>query len=517
MKIKELRFQKEAIEKTLETIKKRKQKNIAVEMETGTGKTFTFISTIFSLYKEFFYNKFIIVVPRVAIREGINKALENFSEYFKNKYNNIIYDIYNYQKGNTEKIKNFIEGCDLQILILTKQSFDKENNILRDHQRDDLFGDGSYIERIKKLNPIVVVDEPQLNKNFNDQTIKKLLNPQFILSYSATHSKENQDNIIYKYSSQQAYLEREVKRLEYLAIEMKSGVTYDIVLKNTYPNKRTATIKYNNQIYTIKINDILGVKLRNNDFNSYKVKFITPDNIQFFNGKTIHNLCQSNVDENLIIREQIRQTILCHIDKKEKLNPLGIKVISLFFVPTVADFIGEKAIVKKIFFEEYRNVCNEKVKNKYAYYFSESSNVKGTQENKEREMTKLILNDKEKLISLANQVEFIFAHTSLGIGWDNPNIFNICFLRNIASNENKKQFIGRGLRLCLNQKGERIFEGKNIEDIKRINNLTIIGNLGYKQFCNAYQKESHWKDNTSESNIKNAIKRMIENDSHKKK
>ena|GEM_PF-1499656 len=178
----------------------------------------------------------------------------------------------------------------------------------------------------------------------------------------------------------------------------------------------------------------------------------------------------------------------------------------MFFVPTVSDFVNENnnGIVKALFYEEYEKIYNTKPNDKYAYYFSETAKVKGNNDNKEKEMTKLILKDKEQLLSLASPVEFIFAHTSLGVGWDNPNIFNICFLRNIASNDNKKQFVGRGLRLCVNQSGERIFESKHNfpNELERLNNLTIIGNLQYEQFCSQYQKEAGWEGKNS--NISNA-------------
>ncbi len=456
IQIEHLQHQTDAIEHTIKSINEKKLKHFAIEMETGTGKTFTFISTIFELYKEFNHNKFIIVAPRVAIKEGIYKTFEIFYEYFKDKYSNISYNVSNYDSGKMNIISNFINENDLQILILTKQSFDKETNKLRQDNRDELFGLGGYIEQIKKIKPVVIIDEPQLNKDFNSNQLLELLNPQFVLSYSATHPKENQGQIIYTYTPDQAYDDRQVKRLEYLSIELESGINASLQLENIDLNRKTAKIQ----------------------------------------------LAGQSISEEVILREQIKQTILQHKEKEQRLKNERIKQMSLFFVPSVADFI-DNGIVKRIFTEEYKNIYNQDAEGRYAYYFS---NGKGTKDNQEKEMTKLILKDREELLSLNNKVEFIFAHTSLGIGWDNPNIFNICFLRHIASESNKKQFVGRGLRLCVNSEGKRIFEDKEINNIDRINNLTIIGSMQYESFCSQYQQEAGWnKDNQSQ--IGDATKR----------
>ena len=167
IQIEHLQHQADAIKQTIKSIQNKEQNNFAIEMETGTGKTFTFVSTIFALYQQFDYKKFIIVTPRVAIKEGVYKTFEIFDEYFKDQYNNIKYEVNNYDGGKINLISNFISKNDLQILIVTKQSFDKETNKLRQNNRDELFGFGSYIEQIKEIKPIVIIDEPQLNKDFN--------------------------------------------------------------------------------------------------------------------------------------------------------------------------------------------------------------------------------------------------------------------------------------------------------------------------------------------------------------
>ena len=503
IQIEHLQHQADAIKQTIKSIQNKEQSHFAIEMETGTGKTFTFISTIFELYKEFGYKKFIIVAPRVAIKEGIYKTFEVFGEYFKGKYNNIQYNVSNYDSGKMNVISNFINGNDLQIVILTKQSFDKATNKLRQNNRDELFGFGSYIEQIKEIKPIVIIDEPQLNKDFNSNQLLELLNPQFVLSYSATHPKENEGKIIYSYSPDQAYNDRQVKRLEYLAIELEGGINASLQLENTDLNKKTAKIKYNNKSYSLKSNDNLGKKTEDKSLNDYVVKYVIQGDIFFTNGKKFSQLAGQSVSEEVILREQIKQTILQHKEKEQRLKNEGIKQMSLFFVPSVADFV-DNGVVKQIFLEEYKNIYKQEAEGRYAYYFSTG---KGTKDAQEREMTKLILKDREELLSLDNKVEFIFAHTSLGVGWDNPNIFNICFLRHIASESNKKQFVGRGLRLCVNKEGKRIFEGNEINDLDRINNLTIIGSMQYLLFCSQYQKEAGWNKN-NQPQIGDATKRI---------
>ena len=507
IQIEHLQHQADAIQATIKSIKNKEQNNFAIEMETGTGKTFTFVSTIFALYQQFDYKKFIIVAPRVAIKEGVYKTFEIFDEYFKDQYNNIKYEVNNYDGGKINLISNFISKNDLQILIVTKQSFDKETNKLRQNNRDELFGFGSYIEQIKATKPIVIVDEPQLNAKFNSSELIELLNPQLVLSYSATHPKENAEKIIYTYSPDQAYNDRQVKRLEYLAIELEGAFNASLQLENTDINKKTAKIKYNNKSYSIKSGDNLGKKTSDKSLNDYVVKYIVKDDLWFVNGKKFSQLIEQSVDAETILREQIKQTILQHQEKEQSLKSQKIKQISLFFVPTVADFNDDGA-VKKIFLQEYKNIYQQEVEGRFASYFSSN---KGTKDAQEKEMTKLILKDREELLSLNNKVEFIFAHTSLGVGWDNPNIFNICFLRHIASESNKKQFVGRGLRLCVNSEGKRIFEGKEINDIDRINNLTIIGSMQYQLFCSQYQQEAGWSQENQAKigNAKDKISKQI--------
>jgi type III restriction enzyme len=492
-KIESIKHQTEAVHKTLEALRGGKQR-IDIEMETGTGKTFTFISSIFEIHKTLGLNKFVIVVPRVAIKEGVYGSFTTFNDFFKEKYPEINFDVYNYEGGKLGDVRQFISKMNLSILIITPHSFNKEANLLNDKTRDDLFSNGSYKEQIAELKPCVIIDETHITateKSKSKEAIESL-NPSIILGYSATH-REKQD-IVYTFSSKQAYEERQVKRLEYWGFEFENYINANFTISEFNTEKKTAKFTQNGKSKTIKE----GSKI-----DDLTIKYITKDDVIFTNTKKYSEIKAGENMENYLLEEQIRATIQEHLSKKERLLSKGIKVLSLFFVPTVRDFIGNETsegIVKKIFKEEYKKLTGEEVEGKYAYYFSETSKIKGTKDFCEKEMTKLILKEKGKLLSFENPVEFIFAHTSLGTGWDNPNIFQICFLRNINTEIGRKQFIGRGLRLCVNQEGERIFESKDVPDASRINNLTIIAGEKCKSFCNEYQRECGWQALKEEDN-----------------
>ena len=489
-KIESIKHQEAAILKTIEAVREGKKK-IDIEMETGTGKTFTFISTIFESYKEFGFNKFVIIVPRVAIKEGVFASFKIFETHFKEKYPEIEYDVYNYN-GNKRNIQSFIYNGSLQILILTPHSFNKKDiNILTNEERDDLFGKESLLKQISKLKPCLIIDETHITGGKDGKTKDAILqfSPEIIFGYSATHIVKQ--DTVYSFSAKDAYEARQVKRLEYWNFEFENN-NIDFTIEGFNPLAKTAKLIQNDKTKTIKI----GSKV-----NDLKVKIITKDDVFFEGGKKYSDLQNKRQDENFLLQNQTKETIKEHLRKKSILNKNGIKVLSLFFVPSVNDFLNE-GVILKMFLEEYKNQTKEEALNKFAYYFSQKKGL--TESEKEKEMTNLILKQRQELLNLSNPVEFIFAHTSLGTGWDNPNIFQICFLRNITSEISRKQFIGRGLRLCVNQNGERIFEGMEVADGERINNLTIIANENYEKFCKEYQKES----GLTEAEVKEQVKKQ---------
>lgn len=470
--------------------------NITVEMETGTGKTYVYLRTIFELNKQYGFSKFIIVAPSIAIKEGIIKTLEITKDHFKEIFNNINYEYYEYDSSKLINVRMFAQAHHLQIMIMTKDSFNKDLNII--HNIHDRMGD-KPINLIQKTNPILILDEPQKMEGEATQWGIKELNPLFILRYSATH--KNIENLVYKLTPFDAYQKNLVKKIELATIIDESDPsTKKIVLENIYPSgnslkaKLKVFVKETNNIrlksITVKNADKLWEKTKNDYYNNFIVSEINLQYgyIQFSNGLKIY-LGQSSIEEEEITRSMIRETIKEHFEKKKKLNPLGIKVLSLFFIRRVDDYAPKDGWLKKIFEEEYQNIKENyknlienipDIKEAHKGYFSEKTTDKAIE--KDKEAYDLIMKDKEKLLSLDNPVEFIFSHSALREGWDNPNIFNICTLSYSTSEIKKRQEIGRGLRLAVNQNGERIYN-------KDINLLTVITNESYTDYISKLQTE----------------------------
>lgn len=470
--------------------------NITVEMETGTGKTYVYLRTIFELNKQYGFSKFIIVAPSIAIKEGIIKTLEITKDHFKEIFNNINYEYYEYDSSKLITVRMFAQAHHLQIMIMTKDSFNKDLNII--HNIHDRMGD-KPINLIQKTNPILILDEPQKMEGEATQWGIKELNPLFILRYSATH--KNIENLVYKLTPFDAYQKNLVKKIELATIVDESDPsTKKIVLENIYPSanslkaKLKVFVKEKNNIrlksIIVKNADKLWEKTKNDYYNNFIISEINLQHnyIQFSNGLKIY-LGQSSIKEEEITRSMIRETIKEHFEKKKKLNPLGIKVLSLFFIRRVDDYAPKDGWLKKIFEEEYQNIVENyknlienipDVKEVHKGYFSEKTTDKAIE--KDKEAYDLIMKDKEKLLSLNNPVEFIFSHSALREGWDNPNIFNICTLSYSTSEIKKRQEIGRGLRLAVNQSGERIYN-------KDINLLTVITNESYTDYISKLQTE----------------------------
>lgn len=427
--------QEQAINETIKSIKSYldldelnyyNHKHFAIEMETGTGKTFTFINTIFQLYNNFAdkenpndlrFKKFIILVPLIAIREGIANTFYDFKHYFKTQYNNLQYEVDVYQDGKVSEISNFLDSNDLRILILTKQSFDSKNKILHQNN-DDCFGRGTYINQMQATHPVVIIDEPQLNKGFNTNEMIDLLKPSFVLSYSATPPEVIEKDIIYKYTPEQAYNDRQVKRLEYYSITIGNSINATIELKKIQDKK--ADILYNGvKECTLKVGDNFGEKVGDNGLRDYFVGNITNDEVFFTNQTKLSDLIAKSVNQEDLLRAEINETIKQHKNKNEKLKERNIKQLSLFFVPRVADFItskeGEIGIVQTIFKEEYKKVYGVEIKNEqFAYYFSEKDNINKEQE---KEMTRMILKRKTNLSHLITQLNlYLPTHHSVLVG-----------------------------------------------------------------------------------------------------
>ena len=507
-----------------------------IEMETGTGKTYVYLKTIFELNKTYGFTKFIIVVPSIAIKEGVYKTIEITKDHFKSLYDNVIYTSFVYDSSKLEQIRNFATDSNIEIMIINIDAFNKsfkdptkqtKANII--HRENDRLSGYKPIELIQETNPVVIIDEPQSVMGGKGEEAVKSLNPLCTLRYSATH-KEIQ-NLIYKLDAVDAYEMNLVKQIEVAGLESqnfhnkaymklistnnkKSTITAKIEidkLMNNSIKRKTVTIKQGDDLFDISgrrevYENYIIDEIYCGEGNEY-VSFTQKDEILRI-GKVF-----GDIDELVIKRSQIRKTIEEHFDKELSLNKKGIKVLSLFFIDKVANYRQYdedgnpiKGLYAEIFEEEYEkvikkpkyNTLREKIERipvdeVHNGYFSidRAGKVKDTREskkgkiraNKDDESTfNLIMKDKEKLLSFDSNLKFIFSHSALREGWDNPNVFQICTLNETSSTMKKRQEIGRGLRLCVNQDGERIKDNN-------VNILTVMANESYKDFAEKLQSE----------------------------
>ena len=480
-----------------------------VEMETGTGKTYVYLRTIFELYKEHNLKKFIILTPSIAIKEGILKTLKITQEHFYKLYN-LNAEIYEYNSKKLSAAKSFCQTSNLAILVLNTQSFNKQAGNIIHQDRDS----GKIINEIKQVKPIIIIDEPQEMEGEKTLQAIEEFNPLFKLKYSATHKSIS--NLVYRLSPFDAYNQNLVKQIEVLSVSKEnnqSDVFIDfkefITDKMNDPKAKLELLakqkeEYKQKSFTIKLNDDLEQKTQNHNYKGYIVSKIWRDmaagetKIRFQNNVEIS--LNQNTDENKedIFREQIKWTIKKHFEKKEMLQKKGIKALSLFFIDKVDNYIFEDSLLRVMFEEEYKKLFEQKYKQSPNFeiskihdgYFSRSrQGFKDGEGDKEeqKEIYDKILKDKEKLLALDEPLEFIFSHTALGTGWDNPNVFNICTLRESTSLSRKRQSIGRGLRICVNQEGQRVRDGEKEEE--KINLLTVIANESYENFVKNYQSE----------------------------
>ncbi|HEC92259.1 MAG TPA: DEAD/DEAH box helicase, partial [Candidatus Atribacteria bacterium] len=469
--------------------------NFTIEMETGTGKTYVYLRTILELNQKYGWTKFIIVVPSVAIKEGVLKTLDITKEHFKQLYENLPYTYFPYKSDNLVMVRMFGQDTNLQIMVITRDAFNKDINII--HNVHDKMGD-KPIEIINKTNPIVILDEPQ--KMGGGATLWGIeqLNPLFVLRYSATH--RDIYNLVYKLTPYDAYNHGLVKKIEVLSITEEGDPTSKkIILERieSYSSGLRAKVKVfvntkdgiKFKTATIKHSDDLEKKTNNSYYNGFIVSEINKGSgyILFSNGIKIYE-GKSSVDDDEIIRVMVRETIREHLEKKKQLNPKGIKVLSLFFLNRVDDYLLPDGFVRKIFEEEFNRLIgngfkefsNIDVEKSHSGYFSKMRKNKKIEE--DESAYNLIMKHKERLLSLDEPVEFIFSHSALREGWDNPNVFNICTLAYSSSEIKKRQEIGRGLRLPVDQDGNRIHD-------KDINLLTVITNESYREYLERLQTE----------------------------
>lgn len=485
--------------------------DFSIEMETGTGKTYVYLRTIFELNKNYGWKKFIILVPSVAIREGVIKSLHITREHFAELYNNTPCRFYEYKSKNISQVKHFADSNVINIMVMTTGAFNKDANVLY-AERDQMQGE-QPIAFIQKTNPILILDEPQ---NMEGEATKKALdnfNSLFRLRYSATH--KNLYNLVYQLTPYDAYQLGLVKKIEVFSVtDDDSGISAPYLnLLEAKPAKTVSAMRAKIEVafidkegirkikaLVVKKGDDLQDKTGNRVYADYVVDNINaeaPDfgsegKVRFSNGfvLTKENRLEENKEE--IFRRQIAETIKLHFEKRREHREAGIKVLSLFFIDKVSNYTDRDGVIRKIFVQEFKRIKQEfkledidvdKVHNGYFAKRKDGSYVERAIDiEKNNEAFELIMRDKERLLSMDEPTEFIFSHSALREGWDNPNVFNICTLNQTQSSTKKRQEIGRGMRLCVNQDGERIFD-------RRINLLSVVANLSYADYVSQLQGE----------------------------
>ena len=504
----------------LETLKLTEETDLTIEMETGTGKTLVYIKTIDELYKHYGFTKFIILVPSVAIRQGVLGTFRSFNSQLESIYG-FKPNAFEYDSKKLSKVTNFIEDQHPQVMIMTLASFNSEDKILNQAQREDLFANIPFIDAIGKTNPIILMDEPQEGMD-TENSVKQIakLNPLFKIRYSATHKVVK--NLLYRLTPYDSYKQGLVKKIEVLTVTEKNDeATIKIELAETQNgtsapkaklkawHQSNSTNKFDFKLTAwLKVGDNLGEKTNNPSYLNYKMERINKSlktgkwSITFSNGVELFEKQASGNLEN-IWALQLEWLIHRHFAKTQKLATKGIKCLSLIFIDRVANYMGETPIIKNLFIEKYKGiypeyndgkpVTDQHIQDIQGYYFAQKAsgeyadNEGGVKE--QGKIYELILKGKEELLTISNPVQFIFSHSALGVGWDNPNVFNIATLNTAYSEIRKRQEIGRGLRICVNQDGQRIYDALTVEDAQRINQLTVIPNETYETFVTQYQEE----------------------------
>lgn len=516
--------------------------NLTIEMETGVGKTYTYIKTMYELNRAYGWSKFIIVVPSIAIREGVYKSLQMTQEHFAEEYGKKI-RFFIYNSAQLMEIDRFASDSSINVMIINSQAFNaKGKDARRIYMKLDEFRSRRPIDIIAKTNPILIIDEPQSVEGKHTKQRLKEFQPLLTLRYSATHKSDSIYNMVYRLDAMEAYNKRLVKKIavkgiavtgstatdSYLYLEglnlskcdPTATLQFEVKMASGTPKKKSRVVKIGDNLY-----DYSG------GLEEYKNGFVVKqidgrdDSVEFLNGIKIYaGDVMGAADEDQLRRIQIRETILSHIQKERQLFCKGIKVLSLFFIDEVANYreydaAGQPVNGKyaRMFEEEYEDIVGNlqlsideddyiqylnsiKASKTHAGYFSVDGKGKminskvGRKETTSDDVSayELIMKNKELLLDCdpkKSPVRFIFSHSALHEGWDNPNVFQICTLKQSSSDVRKRQEVGRGLRLCVNQDGERMDTNELGNDIHNVNVLTVIASESYDSFAKGLQTE----------------------------
>ena len=516
--------------------------NLTIEMETGVGKTYTYIKTMYELNRAYGWSKFIIVVPSIAIREGVYKSFEMTQEHFAEEYGKKI-RFFIYNSTQLTEIDRFASDSSINVMIINSQAFNaKGKDARRIYMKLDEFRSRRPIDIIAKTNPILIIDEPQSVEGKQTKENLKQFNPMITLRYSATHKSDSIYNMVYRLDAMEAYNKRLVKKIavkgitetgstatdSYLYLEsinLSKGnptatLQFEVKMASGAPKKKSRIVTEGDNLYDYS-----------NGLEEYKNGFVVShidgrdDSVEFINGIKIYaGDVVGAVDEDQLRRIQIRETILSHLQRERQLFYKGIKVLSLFFIDEVANYreydVANQPVNGKyavMFEEEYEDILNNMQRSpgeddyiKYlqsipaskthAGYFSVDGKGKminskvGRKETTSDDVSayELIMKNKELLLDRdpkKSPVRFIFSHSALREGWDNPNVFQICTLKQSSSDVRKRQEVGRGLRLCVNQNGERMDVNALGNDVHNVNVLTVIASESYDSFAKGLQTE----------------------------
>ncbi len=517
--------------------------NLDIEMETGTGKTYVYIKTMFELNKQYGWSKFIIVVPSIAIREGVAKSFRMLEDHFMEHYGKKArWFVYN--SSNLNQLDQFSQDSGISVMIINTQAFatsmkeggkSKESRII--YSKRDEFGSRRPIDVIAANRPIIIMDEPQKMEGAATQSALAKFKPLFVLNYSATHKTKH--DTIYALDAYDAYKEQLVKRIQVQGFEVKNlkgtskymYVDGMVLSPNHAPEvrieleckRKDGSIR--REIKRFAVGDSLAAASGLAQYEDFVITEINPrgrGSVTFLNSDTLYcGEVVGDTNEEAMQRVQIRQTIIAHLQKEKELFNRGIKCLSLFFIDEVShyrqyDDEGNevKGKFQKIFEEEYARIVNDfitvfdtpydmylrsfKPYETHKGYFSidkkgrtiNSETKRGSDISDDISAYDLILKNKERLLSFEEPTRFIFSHSALREGWDNPNVFQICTLRHSNSSTAKRQEVGRGLRICVDKNGIRQDKELLGDDVYEVNQLTVIANESYADFITALQRET---------------------------
>lgn len=484
--------------------------NFTVEMETGTGKTYVYLRTMYELRQKYGFSKFVVVVPSVAIYEGLIKNFNVTRDHFRALYDNETAALFEYSGDQISKVRSFATASHMTIMVITIDSLNKHyNKIFK--ASEQLPGSLKPIEFIQKTRPILIFDEPQSTVSSpRAKAAARALHPLCALRYSATHRES--PNLLYKLTPFDAYQKGLVKKIQVIGVTEEENFNNPYVaLQSVSRSNGSFSADVKTYVYedgraketTVSLgqgDDLYEETNREEHEGGYVVDQISakPEDryLEFKNGLRLQEGMSHGPSKKAIFREQIHETIRQHMKMQKRLRSKGIKVISLFFIDRVANYINEDGIIRQLFdqefdqikqrYSEFRDFTPEEVRSGYfakkdGEAVDADGNLKADRQARQ-EAYNLIMKDKERLLSFDEPVSFIFAHSALKEGWDNPNVFQICTLNQTVSEVKKRQEIGRGLRIAVDQSGDRIFDDK-------VNVLTVVANESYEDYAQKLQQE----------------------------